>query len=100
MVLEIPVHRIGDGVAAPIAAVVLAAHGEQCQLLRLLYGQEAQQNLVEQCKDGRVRADAECERQHRHGCKYRVFHKHPRGKTNVSNDFGHVQHPPQEFLSL
>src|SRR5262249_49245357 len=59
--LEILVHGIGDGVAAPVAAVVTAAHCEKDQLLRILDWEEAQQNLVEQSEDSGVGSDAEGE---------------------------------------
>src|ERR1700720_190860 len=57
--LEIPEHGMRDGVAAPIAAVVAPTHGEQHELLGFLDGKESQQNLIEQCENSGVRADAQ-----------------------------------------
>jgi len=50
---------MGDGVAAPVAAVVAAAHGEKDELLGFLDGEKAQKDLVEEGEDGGVRADAQ-----------------------------------------
>jgi hypothetical protein len=52
---------MGDGVAAPIAAVMVAAHGEEDEFLGVFDGEEAEEDLVEECKDGGVCADAEGE---------------------------------------
>src|SRR5437879_2572030 len=54
-------HGVGDGVATPIAAIVAAFHGEKNELLGVLDGKEAQQNLVEESENGGVCADAEGE---------------------------------------
>jgi hypothetical protein len=59
VVLEVSVHEIRDGVAAPIAAVMAAVHGEQGQLLRIFYREEAKKDLVEQGEDGGVGAYTE-----------------------------------------
>src|SRR3979490_2615227 len=56
---EITEHGMRDGVAAPVAAVVAAAHGEQDELLGIPDWQETQQDLVEKGEDGGVCANAE-----------------------------------------
>ncbi len=50
-----------DGVAAPIAAVVAAVHGEKGKFLGILDGQKAEKDLIEKRKDRGIRADAESE---------------------------------------
>src|SRR5438045_625394 len=51
---KIAEHGVRNGVAAPVAAVVVSSHGQEDKLLRVLDGQETQQNLVEQGEDGGV----------------------------------------------
>ncbi len=50
---------MGDGVAAPIAAVVAAMHGEEDEFLGILDGEEAEEDLVEESENGGICADAE-----------------------------------------
>src|SRR5580704_5875254 len=54
---------MGNGVAAPVAAVMAAAHGEEDEFLRILDGEEAEEDLVEKGENGGVGADAEGESQ-------------------------------------
>ena len=60
---KIAKHGIGDGIAAPIAAVMVAAHGEKDEFLGILDGQEAKENLIEKGEDGGICADAQGESQ-------------------------------------
>src|SRR6516165_8028188 len=59
VILEVPVHRIGNGVAAPVVPVVPATHSQQNQFLGILDREQSKKNLIEQGEDGRVGADAE-----------------------------------------
>src|SRR5260370_5904597 len=56
---KIAEHGVRDGVAAPVAAIVVAAHGEKDKLLGILDGEEAQQDLIEECENGGVGSKAE-----------------------------------------
>ncbi len=57
--LEIAIHRVGERMIAPVAAVVIAFHAQKHQLLGILHRHQPQQYLIEQAKDGSVCADAE-----------------------------------------
>src|SRR5260370_32462033 len=61
---KITEHGVRDGIAAPVAAIVAPAHGEKDELLGLLDGEEAKEDLVQEGKDGGVCADAESESQY------------------------------------
>ncbi len=56
---EIAEHGVRDGVAAPIASVVAAAHGEEDEFLGIFDGEKAEEDLVEEGEDGGICADAE-----------------------------------------
>ena len=63
---EIVIHGVGQRVHAPVATVVETLHLQRHQLLRVLYRQQAQQDLIEQREDRRVCADAEGQREDGH----------------------------------
>ena len=84
MILEIAEHGMRDGVAAPVAAVVAPPHGEQDELLRILDGQEPQQNLVEERENSRVRADAQGQSQDGYGRKARSSREHAKGVFQIA----------------
>ena len=58
---EIAEHGMRDGVAAPIAAVVAAVHGEEDEFLGILDGEKAEEDLIEESENGGVSADAKGE---------------------------------------
>src|SRR5260370_4751329 len=72
---KITEHGMGDRVAAPVAAVVASAHGEQDEVLRILDGEEPQQDLLEKGENGGVRADAESQGQYRNRREARSAHE-------------------------
>src|SRR5260370_41007815 len=77
---------MGNGVAAPVAAVVTAHHGEQDELLGILDGEEAKENLVQEGKDGGVGANAESQREDGHGGEARSASEHAEGVLEVAKD--------------
>ena len=58
-VADVLVHRIREGVAAVVAAVVASASGEYDDGLRVLHGKQAQNQLIDQREDGGIGADAQ-----------------------------------------
>src|SRR6266581_3651987 len=83
---KITEHGMGDRVAAPVAAVVASAHGEQDELLRILDGEEPQQDLVEKGENGGVRADAESQGQYGNGREAGSAHEHAECVLQVAKD--------------
>jgi len=59
VIAKITEHRMRNGVATPVAAVMAALHGEKHELLWILDRKEAQEDLVEQAEDGSIGADTE-----------------------------------------
>src|SRR5205814_867915 len=86
VVAKISEHGMGNGVAAPVVAIVPSSHGEEDELLRSLDGQEAQQNLVEEGENGGVCADAEGQSQNGHGREARSASEHAEGVLQVAQD--------------
>ena len=68
---------------------MVAAHGEQHQLLRILHGQQAQQNLIEQGEYRGIGADAQRQGQYRDRGKHRILRQHARGIPDVSDQSTH-----------
>jgi len=83
---EITEHGMGDSVAAPVAAIVAALHGEKYELLGILDGEEAQQDLIEKGKDRGVCADAEGQREDGYGCEAGSAGEHAEGVLEVAKD--------------
>src|SRR5260370_13014145 len=83
---KITENGMGDRVAAPVAAVVASAHGEQDELLRILDGEEPQQDLVEKGENGGVRADAESQGQYGNGREAGDAHEHAEWVLQVPKD--------------
>ncbi len=77
---------MGNGVAAPVAAIVTAHHGEQDELLGILDGEEAKEDLVQEGKDGGVCADAESESQYSYCGKTGSAGEHAEGVLEVAKD--------------
>src|SRR5260370_4670721 len=77
---------MGDGVAAPVTAIVATLHGEKDKLLGIFDGEEAQQDLVEEGENSRVDADAESEREDGHGGEPRGAGEHAEGVLEVAED--------------
>ena len=100
VVLEIAVHRIRYGVAAPVVSIMAAPGGEQYQLLRILYRKKAEQNLVQQGKNGGVSADAECQSQHGQGGEHGILGQHTGGIPNIGKKMVHLFQPPGGFIHL
>ncbi len=83
---EIAEHRMGDGVASPVAAVVAPFHGEQDELLGILDGEETEENLVEEGEDGGVGADAESQGEDGYGGEAGSAGEHAEGVLEVAKD--------------
>src|SRR5713226_1127095 len=66
VILKIAVHRVRNRVPAPVVPVVPPPHGQQHQPLRILHWQQAQQHLVQQRENRRVRANPQRQSQRRH----------------------------------
>src|SRR3989442_1315350 len=77
---------MGNGVAAPVAAIVTAHHGEQDELLGILDEEEAKENLVQEGKDGGVCADAECQGEDGYSGEAGSAGKHAEGVLQVAKD--------------
>jgi hypothetical protein len=60
---EIAEHGMGDGIAAPVAAVMVAAHGKENEFLGILDREKAEEDLVEEGENSGIGADAEGEGQ-------------------------------------
>ncbi len=74
---KILVHGIRQRVGTVVAAVVLAARGEEHQLLRVLHGEFLQDELIDQSEDGGVRTDAQRQRENRHASEQGGAAQHP-----------------------
>ncbi len=90
---QVLVQRVGEGVEAPVAAVVAAFHSESDQLLRVLDGQAAQQHLVEQGEDRGVGPDADGQREDRHQGEAGRLEKPPEGVPDVLQHSAHQASP-------
>jgi hypothetical protein len=64
---------------------MVPSHGEQHQLLRILYWQEPQQNLIQQGKNGGVRPNPQRQRHHRHGHKTGAPPQRSQGIPEIAN---------------
>src|SRR5207302_9733819 len=93
VIAKITEHGMGDGVAAPVAAVVAAAHGEQDELLGIPDGQEPQQNLVEKGENSGVRTDAQSKSQDGYGREAGSAGEHAEGVLQIAKD---SVEPPDE----
>ena len=69
LVADLLIHRVGEAVGSVVAAVMFAASGEHHKLLRMLDRKGLQDELVNQCEDRRIGADAEGQRKYRNGQK-------------------------------
>src|SRR5262249_49487612 len=59
LVAKVLIHRVGDGIAPGIAAVMASSRGEQHEFLRIADRQKLQNDLVDQAEDRGVGANAE-----------------------------------------
>src|SRR5260370_17793696 len=91
---------MGDGVAAPVTAIVATLHGEKDKLLGIFDGEEAQQDLVEEGENSRVGADAESEREDGHGGEPRGAGEHAEGVLRVPEDGVKPAHDRQTASAL
>src|SRR5713226_8130227 len=84
VIAKIAKHGMGDGIAAPVAAVVVAAHGEKDELLGIFDGKEAQEDLIEEGENGGVCADAERQGEDGYGGKAGSADEHAEGIFQVA----------------
>ncbi len=84
VIAKIAKHGMGDGIAAPVAAVVVAAHGEKDELLGIFDGKEAQEDLIEEGENGGVCADAESQGEDGYGGKAGSADEHAEGIFQVA----------------
>jgi len=77
--------------AAPVAAVVRSPHGEQHELLRILDGQEPQQNLVEEGKNSMFAPMAQSQSQDGYDRKAGSSCEHAEGVFQIAK-YG-IKHP-------
>ncbi len=102
LVAQVAIHRVGE-VIALIAAVVVhmarIAPGEsqQHQLRWVFHRQAAQQRLIEQSEDRRIRADTQRQSYHRGQCETGIVTKLPKCVTNVFDQPVH-EPAPQFFI--
>ncbi len=89
VVAEVVVHGPGDGVAAPVASVVVAVAGEEDETLRLLDGEEAEEDLIEEAEDGGVGSDAEGERGDGDGGEDGGFGEGAEGEAEIADQSVH-----------
>src|ERR1700691_534202 len=79
LVAKFPISRIGEGDCVVVAGIDSTSpgpgRGQQDQLLGMLYRKQAQQRLVEQTEDRRVRADAQPKREQSNQNEHRAFAK-------------------------
>ncbi len=60
------------------------------QLLRIFHRQQPQHQLIHQCEDGGIRADAQRERGHRHRREQRTAAQVAQREFDVGQNSGHV----------
>src|SRR5262249_2276561 len=89
VVADVLIHRVGDGIAAGIAAVMRAAAGQQYQFFGVLYRQQLQNDLVDQGKDGGVGADPERQRKNGYAREDRRLEKRSKGIAKILDGSGH-----------
>ncbi len=87
------VHRVGEG----FGVIAVTRNVSRCrprraqhhQFVRVLHRELLQQNLVHQREDRRIRANAQCQRNHGNRREARALRQHPQPKRDV---FPHVLH--------
>ena len=89
LVADVLIHRVREGIAAVIAAVMAADAFQENESLRIAYWQGLQDELVNQGEDGGVGADAEGERQNCYRGENRRFTKASEREFNVPDDVSH-----------
>jgi len=65
---------------------VVTAHGEEDELLGVLDGKEAEEDLIEESKDGGVCTDAESQSEDGNGCKPGSAGEHAKGVLEITKD--------------
>src|SRR5262249_48135010 len=63
-IADVLVHRVGQRVDPVVSAVMAAAAREDHNLLGVLYGKQAQDELIDEREDRRIGADPQRQRQH------------------------------------
>ena len=96
-VAEIRVHGIGDLVRPVVASVVRTPAPQQHELLGILYRKQAQQQLIHQRKNRRVRSDAQGKRHHRYCHENRRLPERAKSVAKVLNKVGHKVYTLQLF---
>ena len=91
LVADLLIHRVGEPVRPVVAAIVFAASGQHHQLLRISHRKRLQDELVDQCEDRGVGADAQGQRKHRYGQKNGRLAQSTQGIPEISQDCGHRQ---------
>jgi len=64
----------------------VTAHGEENELLGVLNGKEAEEDLIKESKDGGVCTDAKSQSEDGYGCKPRSASEHAEGVLKVAKD--------------
>ena len=83
MVLLLPVKEVGRSDGKPIKPLLRNLFGDLHETIRIFVGQRAQQDRVDDAKDGGVGADAEGERDDRHGREAGVLRQHAQAVSHV-----------------
>jgi len=65
---------------------VVTAHGEEDELLGVLDGEEAEEDLIKESKDGGVCTDAKSQSEDGNGCKPGSASEHAEGVLKVTED--------------
>jgi len=88
-IAQILVHRVGKRIAAVVAAVVTPAACEQHDVLGITNRQEPENQLIDEGEDGGIGADAQRQRQNRHGGEHRGLAEAPDGIQGILEELRH-----------
>ncbi len=89
LIAEVRVHRVGDFVAAVVAAVMLAAGPQQHKLLWIFDRKRTQQHLIDQGENSGVGSNAERQRQGGNQQERRGFAEGPHGEEKILVEAAH-----------
>ncbi len=89
LIAEVAVHRVREGAVVERASLKCAGSVEDHELLRISYGQQAEQQLIGERENRRVRADAERDRQDHDERERRRLQERASRVANVLRQMGH-----------